>query len=74
MKHDPTMQELLDRIRKAHADDVAQAVDKARSFTAVEERLLRPRQNMDRRAVMMAVWGAWTLLLLAMLLYAAFGL
>ena len=74
MKHDPIMQELLDRIRKAHADDVAQAVDKARSFTVVEERLLRPRGNMDRRGVMMAVWGAWTLLLLAMLLYAAFGL
>jgi hypothetical protein len=67
------MQELLDRIRKAYADDVAQAVDKARSSTAMEEKLLRPRGNMDRRAVMMAVWGAWTLLLLAMLLYAAFG-
>ena len=74
MTHDPTMQELLERIRKAHADDVAQAVDKARSFTAAEERLLRPRANMDRRGVMMAVWGAWTLLLLAILLYAAFGL
>ena len=74
MKHDPKMQELLDRVRKAHADDVAQAVDKARSFTAAEERLLPPRANMDRRGVMMAVWGAWTLLLLAMLLYAAFGL
>ena len=74
MKHDPTMQELLDRIRKAHADDVAQAVDKARSFTAVEERLSHLRGNMDRRGVMMAVWGAWTLLLLAMLLFAAFGL
>jgi len=74
MKHDPIMQELLDRIRKAHADDVAQAVDKARSFTVVEERLLRPRGNMDRRAVMIAIWGAWTLLLLAMLLFAAFGL
>ena len=74
MKHDPTMQELLDRIRKAHADDVAQAVDRARSFTAAEERLSRPRGNMDRRVVMMAVWGAWTLLLLVMLLYAAFGL
>ena len=40
MKQDPKMQELLDRIRKAHADDVVQAVDKARSFMAVEERLL----------------------------------
>ena len=73
MAHDPTMQELLDRIRKAYADDVAQAVDKARSSTVVEERLLRPRANMDRRQVMMAVWGAWTLLFLVILLYAAFG-
>jgi len=73
MKHDPTMQELLDRVRKAHADDVAKAVDKARSSRAVEESLLRPRGNTDRRAVMMATWGAWTLLLLATLLYAAFG-
>ena len=73
MKHDPTVQELLDRIRKAHADDVAQAVDKARSSAAVEERLALPRGNMDRRAVMVAIWGAWTLLLLAMLLYAAFA-
>ena len=68
------MQELLDRIRKAHADDVAQAVDKARSSTVVEERLLRPRGDTDRRTIMMAVWGAWTLLLLATLLYAAISL
>jgi hypothetical protein len=65
MKHDPTIQELLDRIRKAHAADEAKAVDKAK------ERLLRPRADMDRRGVMVAVWGAWTLLLLATLLYAA---
>ena len=46
---------------------------KARSFTAVEERLLRPRGNIDRREVMMAVGGAWTLLLLAVLLYVLIG-
>jgi hypothetical protein len=69
MKHDPTMQELLDRVRKA-AEDEAQAVEKARSLTA-KERLLPPRPDTGRRAVMVAVWGAWTLLLLATLLYAA---
>jgi hypothetical protein len=69
MKHDPRMQELLDRVRKA-AEDEAQAVEKARSFMA-KERLLPPRADTGRRAVMMAVWGVWTLLLLATLLYAA---
>ena len=73
MKHDPTMQELLDRVRKAHADDVAQAVDTARSLTVVEERLLLPRGDTDRRVIMMAILGVWTLLLLAILLYATFG-
>jgi len=67
MVHDPTMQGLLDRIRKAHATDEAQAIDKAK------ERLLRPRADMGRRGVMVAVWGVWTLLLLVMLLYAAFA-
>jgi hypothetical protein len=70
MKHDPKMQELLDRVRKAHAEDEAQAVEKARSLMA-KERLQRPRADTGRRAVMVAVWGAWTLLLLATLLYAA---
>jgi hypothetical protein len=70
MKHDPKMQELLNRIRKAYAEDEAQAVEKARSLMA-KERLLRPRTDTGRRAVMVAVWGAWTLLLLATLLYAA---
>jgi hypothetical protein len=65
MKHDPTIQELLDRIRKAHAADEAKAADKAK------ERLLPPRADMDRRGVMVAVWGVWTLLLLVTLLYAA---
>ena len=67
MKQDPTMQELLDRIRKAHAADEAQAAERAK------ERLLRPRADMDRRGVMMAVWGVWTLLLLVVIVYAAFG-
>ena len=74
MVHDPTMQELLDRVRKAHADDEARAVDKARSLMAVKESVSRPRADMNRRVVMVAVWGAWTLLLFVMLLYAAFGL
>ena len=73
MVQDPTMQELLNRVRKAHADDKAQAVEKARSLIVVKETVPRPRGNTDRRAVMMAVWGAWTLLFLAMLLYAAFS-
>ena len=68
------MQELLNRVRKAYADDEAQALEKARSLMAVRETVPRTRGNMDRRAVMMAVWGAWTLLFLAMTLYAAFGL
>jgi hypothetical protein len=72
MKHDRTMQELLDRVRKAYAEDEAQAVEKARSLMA-KERLLRPRADTGWRAVMVAVWGAWTLLLLATLLYAAFA-
>jgi hypothetical protein len=67
MKHDPTMQELLDRVRKA-AEDEAQAVEKARSLMAKER--LRPRADTGQRAVMVAVWGAWMLLLLATLLYA----
>ena len=74
MVHDPTMQELLDRVRRAHADDEARAVDKARSLMAVKESVSRPRADMNRRVVMVAVWGAWTLLLFVMLLYAAFGL
>jgi hypothetical protein len=63
------MQELLDRVRKA-AEDEAQAVEKARSLMA-KERLLPHRADTGRRAVMMAVWGVWTLLFLATLLYAA---
>jgi hypothetical protein len=70
MKHDPKMQELLNRIRKAYAEDEAQAVEKARSLIT-KERLLRPRADTGRRVVMVAVWGVWTLLLLATLLYAA---
>jgi hypothetical protein len=69
MKHDPTLHELLDRVRKA-AEDEAQAAEKARSLMA-KERLLRPSADTGRRAVMVAVWGVWTLLFLATLLYAA---
>ena len=42
MKQDPTTQELLDRIRKAYADDEAKAADRPRSLRALfTERIRR---------------------------------
>jgi uncharacterized protein YyaL (SSP411 family) len=39
---DPTMEELLDRIRKAYADDEAQDADRARSLTEAYKESSKP--------------------------------